>query len=108
MVLKPQILETDPALPLTTCVCVHAKSLQSSEAGQLQTVQLSGTLWTCSLPGSSDSPGKNTGVGCYVLLQGIFLIQGLNLSLLNACIGRRVATWEVLLTLAWSKYLNST
>ena len=30
-----------------------------------------------------DSPGKNTGVNCYVLLQGIFLTQGLNLGLLN-------------------------
>ena len=32
-------------------------------------------------PGSSvhgDSPGKNTGVGCHALLQGIFPIQGLN------------------------------
>ena len=28
-----------------------------------------------------DYPGKNTGVGCYFLLQGIFLIQGLNLHL---------------------------
>ena len=27
-------------------------------------------------------PGKNTGVGCHFLLQGIFLIQGLKLSLL--------------------------
>ena len=25
-----------------------------------------------------DSPGKKTGVGCHALLQGIFLIQGLN------------------------------
>ena len=35
----------------------------------------------CSPPGSSvlgDSPGKNTGVGCHVLLQGIFTTQGLN------------------------------
>ena len=35
----------------------------------------------CSPPGSSvhgDSPGKNTGVGCHVLLQGIFPPQGLN------------------------------
>ena len=35
----------------------------------------------CSLPGSSvhgDSLGKNTGVGCHALLQGIFPIQGLN------------------------------
>ena len=28
-----------------------------------------------------DSPGKNTGVGCHALLQGIFPIQGLNPSL---------------------------
>ena len=26
-----------------------------------------------------DSPGKNTGLGCHALLQGIFLTQGLNL-----------------------------
>ena len=39
----------------------------------------------CSPPGSSvhgDSPGKNTGVGCHVLLQGIFPAQGLNPGLL--------------------------
>ena len=37
----------------------------------------------CSLPGSSvyGIPGKNTGVGCHSLLQGIFLTQGSNLSL---------------------------
>ena len=34
----------------------------------------------CSPPGSSvhgDSPGKNTGVGCYALPQGIFPTQGI-------------------------------
>ena len=39
----------------------------------------------CSLPVSSvhgDSPGKNTGVGCHALLQGIFLTQELNPGLL--------------------------
>ena len=39
----------------------------------------------CSPPGSScpwDSPGKNTGVGCHALLQGIFLTQGSNPRLL--------------------------
>ena len=36
-----------------------------------------------------DSPGKNTGVGCYFLLQGIFLTQGLNLGLL------RLLHWQV-------------
>ena len=37
-------------------------------------------------PGSSvhgDSPGKNTGVGCHALLQGIFPTQGSNPSLLR-------------------------
>ena len=32
---------------------------------------------------SWDSPGKNTRVGCHVLLQGIFLTQGWNLGLLH-------------------------
>ena len=35
----------------------------------------------CSLPGSSvhrDSPGKNIGVGCHFLLQGVFQSQGSN------------------------------
>ena len=41
------------------------------------------TLWTVTqqAPLSWDSPGKNTGVGCHALLQGIFPTQGLNLSL---------------------------
>ena len=41
----------------------------------------------CSPPGSTvhgDSPGKNTGVGCHALLQGIFPAQGWNLCLLCA------------------------
>ena len=40
----------------------------------------------CTLPGSSvhwDSPGKNTGVGCHTLLQGIFPTQELNPGLLH-------------------------
>ena len=40
----------------------------------------------CSLPGSSrhgDSPGKNTGVHCHALFQGIFPTQELNQSLLH-------------------------
>ena len=39
----------------------------------------------CSLPGFSvhgNSPGNNTGVGCHFLLQGIFLTQESDLSLL--------------------------
>ena len=37
----------------------------------------------CSPPGPQNSPGKNTGVGCHSLLQGIFLTQGLNPGLLR-------------------------
>ena len=40
----------------------------------------------CSPPGSSvhgDSPGKNTGVDCHALLQGIFPTQELNRGLLH-------------------------
>ena len=37
------------------------------------------SLWTIGwVPLSWDSPGKNTGVGCYALLQGIFLTQESN------------------------------
>ena len=49
-----------------------------------EVVQLCLTLcdpMDCSLPGilcPRDFPGKSTGVGCHVLLQGIFLTQGLN------------------------------
>ena len=35
------------------------------------------------LPARLICPGKNTGVGCHALLQGIFLIQGLNQHLLH-------------------------
>ena len=38
-------------------------------------------LQSARLLGPWDSPGKNTGVGCHFLLQGIFPTQGLNPSL---------------------------
>ena len=56
---------------------MQAKSLQSCPALH--------DAMECSPPGSSvhgDSPGKDTGVGCYALLQGIFPTQGSNLHLL--------------------------
>ena len=59
---------------------MHIKSLQSCP--------ILCTSMDCSPPGYSvweDSPGKNTGVGCHALIQGIFPSQGLNLSL--SCIG---------------------
>ena len=52
-------------------------------------VQLFVTPWTvahqAALP--QDSPGKNTGVGCHVLLRGIFLTQESNLRLSPALAG---------------------
>ena len=46
--------------------------------------RLFATLWTVAhqAPLPWDSLGESTGMGCHALLQGIFLNQGLNLSLL--------------------------
>ena len=44
-------------------------------------VRLFATLWTVTHEAAlsmGDSPGKNTGVGCHDLLQGIFPAQRLN------------------------------
>ena len=49
----------------------------------LSCIQLFETSWTARLLCPWNSPGKNTGVGSHSLLQGIFLTQGLNLSLLH-------------------------
>ena len=54
------------------------------------------TLWNpvdCNPPGFSvrgNSPGKNTGVGCHALLQGIFPTQGSNPGLLHC---RQILYW---------------
>ena len=37
----------------------------------------------CQAPLSMGFPGRNSGVGCHFLLQGIFASQGLNLHLLH-------------------------
>ena len=57
------------------CVCLVAQSC-------LDSLGLYG-LWPTRLLCPWDSPGKNTGVGCHSLLQGIFPTQGSNPSLLN-------------------------
>ena len=41
-------------------------------------------LWPARLLCPRDSPGKNTGVGCHALPQGIFPTQGSNLGLLHS------------------------
>jgi len=57
--------------------CVRAKSIQLCLTLQPHGLQLTRLLcpW--------DSPGKDTGVGCHALLQGIFLTQGSNPSLMH-------------------------
>ena len=54
---------------------------KESESEVVQSCLTPCDLMDCSLPGSSVHgifPGKNTGVGCYFLLQEIFPTQGLN------------------------------
>ena len=48
---------------------------------RLNHVWLCATQWTAALQAPWDSPGKNTGVGCHTLLQGIFPTVGLSLGL---------------------------
>ena len=71
---RSPVLQADPLLlshqgsPTDTLCCVVLSRLA---------VSLSATPWTvvCQVPG--DSPGKDAGVGCHTLLQGIFPTQGL-------------------------------
>ena len=59
-------------LPPCVCVCVCVQSCPTPCDPM-----------DCGLPGSSVCfPGKNTGVGCHFLLQGIFPTKGLNPCLL--------------------------
>ena len=57
-----------------------------------------------------DSLGKNTGVGCHVLLQGIFLTQGLNSSLLHwqedSLPLSHQATWEAPISYIYVLYVT--
>ena len=59
-------------------------------------------LWLAGLLFLCDSPGKNTGVGCHSLVQGIFWTQGLNACcMIPALVGgffTSSTTWEALLT----------
>ena len=79
-----------------TWLCVHAKSLQSYPT--------LGDSLDSSPPGScvhGDSSGKNTGVSCHALLQGIFLTHGSNtMSLMSPALAGGFftpnATWEAL------------
>ena len=64
--------------------CMHAQSFQSCPTLGPYGLELARLLcpW--------DSPGKNAGVGCHALLQGIFLTQGLNQGPLHLRLCRRI------------------
>ena len=78
-------------LKITHYNIIHSNlySFLHAAAAAAKSLQLCPTLCDpihCSPPGSSvhgDSPGKNTGVGCDDLLQGIFPTQGLDPGLLH-------------------------
>ena len=67
----------EPSLCVCVCVCVCVSHSVASNSLR------SHGLWPARLLCSWNSPGKNTGVGCHVLLQGICLTQGLNPGLLH-------------------------
>ena len=58
----------------------------------LQCVWLFAIVWTVAdqAPLSMEFSGKNVGMGCHFLFQGIFWTQELNLHLYVSCIVRRV------------------
>ena len=58
-------------LLFTFCACVLSHSVMSIS---LQALGLCPARLLCPW----DSPGKNTGVGCHFLLQGILFTEGLN------------------------------
>ena len=63
-------------------MCLRAKSLQSC------LILCDSGPWPSRLLCPWDSPGKNAGVGCHALLQGIFPIQDQARSSYVSCIGR--------------------
>ena len=89
---KTQYGRQRPSLSICLCSWSHLPSpspvpVLPSLCAQLVIccVQLSATPWTVAtwLLCPWDSPGRNTGVGCHSLLQGIFLTQGSKLGLLH-------------------------
>ena len=72
--------------------------------------QLFVTLWTTAhqAPLSMVSPGRNTGEGCYFLLQGIFLTQGCNPGLLWRPHCRQILyPWAISFPLGTTLFLSS-
>ena len=72
-------------LPVCVCVCVCVCVRVRARTCSVNSI-VSNSLWHCRMPARllcpRDSPGKNTGVGCHALLQGICLTHRLNPHLL--------------------------
>ena len=76
---------------------MHACRVASVTSGPFE------TPWTVALqaPLSWDSPGRNTGVGCHALLQGVFLTRDWTRVSNVSCTGGSFttsATWEAILS----------
>ena len=74
-----------PSLCVCVCVCVCVQLLQSCQT-LCSPMDCSPPVLLCPW----DSPGKNTGVGCHSLLQGIFLTQDPTCASCLSCIGRQI------------------
>ena len=61
---------------------MHSKE-KMKESVSHSVIYLFATPWTVAYLRPWDSPGKNAGVGCHALFQGIFLTQGWKLYLLH-------------------------
>ena len=93
---------------------LYSFTLYSCTCASLVVSVMSNFLWTCELEPARllcpwDSPGKNNGVGCHAVLQGIFKIQESNLVSYVSYTGRFLttsATWEALFYT--QKYLISS
>ena len=93
---------------MCVCVCVCVCVLVSH-------VQLFVTSWTvaCQALLSQNSPGKNTGVGCHSLLQGIFPIRGWSPDLLHCrqilyCLSHQGSSTRRIWYDIWKFYLTQT
>ena len=77
-------MRTQNFMPRKTNINIRNISCSPQPVSMLSRGQLFGTPWTVAHQTSlsMEFPGKNTGVGCHALLQGIFPTQGLNPHLL--------------------------
>ena len=76
---RTQNIRTDPSLNFRILSPKDTSACMLSHFSRVQLYRLEPTRLLCPW----DFPGKNTGVGCHGLLQGIFATQGSNLNLLQ-------------------------